>query len=68
MRVGTERRIDAVEGMVAFGGIDDDAAVGDSDGLGRSIDAYDTRVLKLLMVVRLSLSALSGAIRVTSAV
>jgi hypothetical protein len=35
VRIGAKRRVDAVERVMAFGGIDDDAAVRDGDRLGR---------------------------------
>src|SRR6478672_9559761 len=55
VRVGSEGRIDAVEGIVAFRRIDDDAPIGNGDRMRGSIDAYDTRVFKPLMVLRLEL-------------
>ena len=53
---------------MAFGGVDDDAVVRDRDRLRRPIDAADARALELALILRFQASALSGAIRVTSAV
>jgi hypothetical protein len=50
MRVASKGRIDTVEREVTFGRVDDDAAVRDGDGLGRSIDTIDIGRFQLFLV------------------
>ena len=49
--VGAERRIDAVERVMALGGVDDDAFAGDRDRVRRTVDGFDAGFVELVLVL-----------------
>ena len=53
VRVRAERRIDGVEGVMPFGGVDGDAIVGNRHSLRRTVDAVDPGILQLALVLGL---------------
>src|SRR5215218_6358289 len=60
MRVRTQRRIDAVEGVVPLGRVYDDALAGDCHCLCRPVYALDAGVIELFVVLGLQLQRLVG--------
>src|SRR5690242_9621989 len=58
--VRTERGVDAVEGVMPFGGVDDDAIARNRDRLRRSVDASDAGILQLGIILGLEPQRLVG--------